>query len=188
MKLNEYAKQHGISYRTAWNWFKQGKIQGAKQLHSGTIIINEEEDVKREERVVVYARVSNALRRTELDYQVDRCLAFCAASGLVVAQTYKEVASGMNDKRKQMWAMLDSCPTTIVVENKDRLTRFGFNYLEKLLDKQGTKIVLLHPNQCDEADLIKDLVSVITSFCCRLYGLRRGKAAAKRAIEEIKEK
>ena len=63
----------------------------------------------------------------------------------------------------------------IVIENKDRLTRFGFNYLKKLLESQGTLIEVINPNDNDEQDLIKDMISIVTSFCCRLYWLRRAK-------------
>lgn len=81
----------------------------------------------------------------------------------------------MNENRKELWKMLDSEPTTIVVENKDRLTRFGFKYLENLLNRRGCTILVLNPAVSDEQDLIKDMISVVTSFCCRLYGLRRTK-------------
>jgi predicted site-specific integrase-resolvase len=90
----------------------------------------------------------------------------------------------MNDKRKQLIRMLETNPTRIIVENKDRLTRFGFNYLDYLLKKQGCFIEVINLSKEDEEDLIKDLVSIITSFCCRLYGLRRGQNKSKR-IKEI---
>ena len=78
--------------------------------------------------------------------------------------------SGMNDNRKELWKAIDSKPTRIIVENKDRLTRFGFNYLERLLQKQGTEIVVINESEEDKEYLIKDLCSIIYSFCARLYG------------------
>lgn len=109
-----------------------------------------------------------------MEYQVDRIIKFAKAKGIVVDKVYKEVASGMNDNRKQLWKMLNSNPSKVIVENKDRLTRFGFSYLERLLEKQGCEIIVMNRDEEDEKDLMKDLVSVITSFCCRLYGLRKG--------------
>lgn len=88
----------------------------------------------------------------------------------------------MNDNRKEFWKMLDSKPTTIVIENKDRLTRFGFKYIENLC---GAEIIVLNPEDDNEKDLFRDLISVITSFCCRLYGLRRGANRAKKIKEQI---
>ena len=89
----------------------------------------------------------------------------------------------MNDKRTQLIKMLDSAPTMIIVENKDRLTRFGFHYLETLLRKLGCTVIVMNEAATDEQDLMKDLVSIITSFCCRLYGLRR----SKNKVEQIQK-
>jgi predicted site-specific integrase-resolvase len=191
IKLSEYALKMGITYKTAHIWWKAGKIANAYMSPSGSIFITEEEKaVSRDDRIVIYARVSNQSRRAELQYQVQRCLDFCAAKGLVISDTYYEVASGMNDKRSKLWKMLESNPTSIVIENKDRLTRFGFNYLERLLQRNNCKIIVMNDNDNDEQDLMKDLVAIITSFCCRLYGLRRVKNKIdkiKKLVTEIKE-
>ncbi len=180
MKLSQYAKNKGISYRTAWEWFNKGLIPNAKQFPTGTIIVEENQtSTTKNDNIVIYARVSSPSRKNELQYQVNRCEEFCSARGMVIHKVYKEVASGMNDKRRELLRMLEENPTTIVVENKDRLTRFGFNYLETLLNKLGTKIIVINHVNEDEKDLIHDMISIVTSFCCRLYGLRRGKAKAK---------
>jgi len=185
MKLSQWAKKQGISYLTALRWFKAGKLPvKAIQLETGTILIEEEQPIiKQEEKVVVYCRVSTSSRKDQIQYQVERCENFCIANGWKIEKTYKEVASGMNDNRKIFWKMLDSNPTKIIVENKDRLTRFGFNYLEQLLKKQGCDIVVINTSASDEEDLMRDLVSIISSFCCRLYGLRR----VKNKLKQIKE-
>lgn len=74
---------------------------------------------------------------------------------------------------------------------KDRLTRFGFNYFDILLPKIGCELVVINKDEEDKPDLMKDLVAIITSFCCRLYGLRRGKGKAKEvtttALQEVKD-
>ncbi len=185
MKLSKYAKKLGVTYQTAWNLFSKDQIPGAYQLKTGTIIVPEEQKIREiDKKIVIYCRVSNYSRKKELQYQVDRCLEFCHNRGYEVDKIYKEIASGMNDKRKQLTKMLDSNPSIIVVEHKDRLTRFGFNYLETLLKKLDCQIVVINRDHEDEQDLIKDLVSIITSFCCRLYGLRRGKNKTNK-IKEI---
>ena len=118
---------------------------------------------------------------------MNRIIEFANSSGIKTNKIYKEVASGMNDNRTQFWKMLDSNPSTIIIENKDRLTRFGFNYIERLLKKLNIEIIVMNNDQTDEVDLIKDLVSVITSFCCRLYGLRRGYNKAKKIQQQIND-
>jgi len=183
MKLSDWARQQGITYLTAYKWFKAGKILNAVQYDTGTILINEKPLAKNNDECVIYCRVSNQSRKKELEYQVERCEKFALAKGLVVKKVFKEVASGMNDKRKQLLLMLDSSPSIIIIENKDRLTRFGFNYLESLLKKLNCQIITINETNEDEYDLMKDLVSIITSFCCRLYGLRR----TKNKVLKIKE-
>lgn len=174
MKLSQWAQHQGITYRTAWDWFHNNQIPGACQYPTGTIIVQEKDVSKPLEKTIVYCRISTPSRKHELDYQVDRCVQFCNAKGLSVSKVIKEIASGMNDNRREFNRMLDLKPTIIVVENKDRLTRFGFNYLRKLLKEQGCEILVMNEDHEDETDLIKDMISIMTSFCCRLYGLRRG--------------
>lgn len=192
MKLSEYAKACSVTYRTAHRWYAAGLIPGAYITPKGSIVVPDSAlpskgENEKEERIVTYARVSSAANRKNLATQSARVGEFCAARGWVVAQEYKEVASGMNDTRKQLIKMIESNPTKIVFENKDRLTRFGYNYLEMLLAKQGCELVCINVNKDDEEDLIKDLVSIITSFCCRLYGLRRGHNKAKAITSSIRE-
>jgi predicted site-specific integrase-resolvase len=184
MKLSQWAKKQGIAYLTAFRWFKSGKLPvKAEQTLSGTILVYENEEIKRIERNIIYCRVSNHERKDSLNSQVERCEQFCLANGWVIFKSFKEIASGMNDNRKELWKMLDSKPSRIIIENKDRLTRFGFNYLERLLKELGCEIIVLNVSTTDEDDLIKDLVSIVTSFCCKLYGLRR----SKNKIAKIKE-
>ena len=118
---------------------------------------------------------------------MDRCKKYCIAKGYQVHGIYKEVASGMNDSRKEFWKMIDSNPTKIIVENKDRLTRFGFEYINRIGKMNGIEIEVMCPSDNDEEDLMKDMISIVTSFCCRLYGLRRGHNKARRIKEELEQ-
>lgn len=186
MKLSQWCKKQGISYITGFNWFHAGKIPNARQIDTGTILVDEIPTLN-ENNVCIYCRVSNQSRKDELQYQIDRCLEFSRAKGYEIKKIYKEIASGMNDNRKELWKLIENKPSIIVIENKDRLTRFGFVYLERLLKKLGCEIIVINHEHNDEKDLIKDLVSIITSFCCRLYGLRRGKNKTKKIQEVLSE-
>lgn len=191
MKLTKYAKIHGITYKTALKWFHNGQIPNARQLNTGTIIIDDiyqsNQSNQQNEKICIYCRVSNHSRKNELDYQVQRCIDFCAANGFSIDKIYKEIASGMNDNRQKLWQMIETKPTKIIVENKDRLTRFGFIYLERLLNKLNCQIIVINKDFEDEHDLLKDFISIITSFCCRLYGLRRGNNKANKLKKELDE-
>lgn len=184
MKLSEYAKINNVTYITAHNWYKKGLIPNAYQLPSGTIIIKKQEI--KENKNVIYCRVSSKDRKHDLELQVEKCKQYCLSKGIKIDAIYKQIASGMNDNRKQFWKMINSNPSLIIVENKDILTRFGFNYLSNLLNKLNCKIEVIFPNENNEVDLIKDLVAIITSFCCKLYGLRRGHHKAKQIEKQLK--
>src|SRR5207237_9967364 len=140
MKLSTYAKQQGISYSTALRWWKAGQIKG-DQAPTGTIIVTEgETPTRQEEKVAIYARVSSADHRENLERQAERLSQYCEARGYQVAQVVKEIASGVNESRPKLLSLLkDTSITRIVVEHKARLTRFGFHYLETLLETTGRK-------------------------------------------------
>jgi len=185
MKLSDWAKQQGIAYITAWRWFKRGKLPvKAYKTPSGSILV-EPNRPKIKKRTWVYCRVSSHNKKDDLDRQVQRCISFCTANGWTIEKVVKEIASGMNDNRPKLTKLLEEPPDRLVIEHKDRLTRFGFRYFEILLPKLGCEIVVINRDAEERDDLLKDLVAIITSFCCRLYGLRRGRYKAKQIKETI---
>ncbi len=186
MKLSQYAKQQGISYRTALRWFRAGTIKGY-QAPTGTIIVTEEEaPTHPHEKVAIYARVSSADHRENLERQAERLSQYCEARGYQVAQVIKEIASGVNDSRPKLLSLLkDTSITRIVVEHKDRLTRFGFHYLETLLETTGRQIEIVNVAENDKEDLIADLVAIVYSFTARLYGPRRAKHKTEWIVKEL---
>lgn len=189
MKLSDWAKKQGIHYNTAYRWFREGNLPvKAYKTKTNTIMVEEGSSELAEQRIVIYCRVSSHDKKDDLNRQVERCEEYCRAKGYSVSKVYKEIASGMNDNRKKFWKMMDDNATLVVIENKDRLTRFGFNYIERLSNKSGVKIEVIHQDHEDEADLIKDMIAIITSFCCRLYGARRGQNKSKRLKEVINDK
>jgi predicted site-specific integrase-resolvase len=190
MKLSEYAKQVGVTYETAWHWFKAGHLRGY-QMATGTIIITEpvgEVPANASEAVVIYARVSAAENKANLDRQAERLQAYCTAKGWAVSRVVKEIGSGVNDERPKLLKLLtDAGVAVIVVEHRDRLTRFGFHYLEALLGMQGRRIEVVNQVENGRDDLMQDFVSIITSFCARLYGQRRSKRKTERLIQELQD-
>jgi predicted site-specific integrase-resolvase len=185
MKLSQYAKKVGVNYRTAWRWYKSGKIKGY-QLETGTIIITEMDESPLPEKTVVYARVSSADGKDNLATQAERLVRYCEANGYQIHAVYKEIGSGINDRRRQLVRMLsDDTITRIVVEHKDRLTRFGFNSMELLLQQRGCQIEVVNLADEGKEDLVEDLVSIIYSFCARLYGQRRAKRKTEAMTREL---
>lgn len=183
-KLSNYAKENGITYKTAYIHFKKGLIQGAYQLPTGTIVIPDSYEKPEGQLVTaVYARVSSSQNKSNLNTQAERVSQFCNAKGWIVHKVIKECASGLNDTRPKLTKLLlDKSINQIVIEHKDRLTRFGFNYIKKLY--HGNIIII---NEVDsDNDLMEDFVSLVTSFCVRLYGKRRSKRKIEKLIKDLK--
>lgn len=187
MKLSVYAKRLGINYRTAWEWFRTGKIKGAFKTESGAIIVPEER-AKKGDYVIIYARVSSSENKSNLNSQAERLKQYAIARGYQIREIVKEVGSGINDNRPKLQRILrEEKATRIIVEHKDRLTRFGYNYLSTLLLLLDCEIEVVNQTREDKADLMQDLVSIITSFCARYYGLRRSKRKTEKIIKELEE-
>jgi putative resolvase len=182
MKLSEYAKKYGITYRTAFRWWQNGHIKGF-QKPSGTIIVTEGEEETQHGRsdqtpaqVFIYARVSSPKQKESLEQQVSRLEDYCAAKGYQIRKVVKEIGSGVNDNRRKFLALLsDPHVSTIVVEHKDRATRFGFHYLETLLALQGRSIEVANLAENNREDVLHDLSRIVYHVCARLYGQRRAK-------------
>lgn len=175
MKLSEWCKIQGICYKTGWNWYNSGKLPvESYQTKSGTIIVNIYKPVKQQiKECVIYCRVNSHDKKEDLERQLLRCTEFAIKNGFIIKESFKEIGSGMNDNRTKLLKVLNLSLPYIIVENKDRLTRFGFNYIKTLYKRLGTEIIVINNTEDDKQDLMKDLISIITSFCGRLYGLRR---------------
>lgn len=190
MKLSTWAKKQGISYKTAWRLWSTGRLPlPAEQLATGTIIIKEPQaDYQAQAKsVVLYARVSSSDQKQDLDRQLSRLVEYATSNGFQVKGAIKEVGSGLNGKRTKLLSILrDPNVKTIVVEHKDRLVRFGFEYMEALLNASGRRIIVVDETEMKD-DLIQDMLDVLTSFCARLYGRRSAKNRAKKALKEIEK-
>lgn len=186
IKLSEYAKQNGIGYRAAWNRFNAGKIPNAVVSEVGTIFVNVEQRTNKQEFNVVYARVSTYDQKKDLDKQIERTVQFANSKGIEVHKIYKEIASGLNDNRPKLNELLSNTNiTNLIIENKDRLTTFGYNYIQTLINQNGGKIIIMNSLDNDKDDIIQDFVSVITSFCARIYSKRRNKTNVEKLIKEL---
>lgn len=187
MKLSQYAKELGVCYKTAWNLFKQNKIKGAYQLESGTVIVpnNIFDNNTQENGVILYARTSSSKNKTLLENQVKRLEQYAIAKGYKIKQIVKEYGSGLNDERKLLSKILkDDNYDKIIVENKDRLTRFGFNWIQLLT---GNRIEVINESKEKDEDITKDLISIIHCFSARIYGLSRSQNLKNNIKKYIKE-
>ena len=186
MKLSDWARRNGIAYQTAWKWWKAGKLPvPARQMPTGTILVEASE--REEVGVVLYARVSSTDQKADLDRQVARLAAFATENGMRVLKVVAEVGSGLNGHRKGLLAVLHSPDYgALVVEHRDRLARFGSEYIEAALAATGRGVVVVDPEEVKD-DLVQDMIDVLTSMCARLYDRRSARNRAEKALQAARE-
>ena len=154
----------------------------AEQLPPGTVIVHPPASAS-EGGAALYARVSSADQKADLDRQVARLSEFAATKQLRVIDVVMEIGSGLNGHRRAMLRLLrNPAVHTIIVEHRDRLMRFGIEYVEAALAAQDRTLLVIDPDEMKD-DIVRDLHEVIESLCARLYGKRLAKNRAKRAIE-----
>ena len=136
VKISEWAKRNGVTYRTALRWYHQGILPArAQQLETGTILFHEDTTQYSTPReVTIYARASSHDQRGDIARQVERLKDFAAANGLRVRAVVQEIAFGLNGPRAKLIRLLsDPNVGAILVEHRDRLARLGVEYIEAVL-------------------------------------------------------
>ncbi|WP_406045468.1 IS607 family transposase [Micromonospora sp. NBC_00898] len=183
MNLKQWAEREGVHHVTAYRWFREGRLPVPARKVGRLILVDVTAAGKPPiESVVVYARVSSADQRADLDRQVARVTAWATGQGLTVSRVVTEVGSALNGHRKEFLALLrDAAVTTIVVEHRDRFARFGAEYVEAALAAQGRRLLVVDPAEVDD-DLVRDVTEILTSLCARLYGRRAAADRARRAV------
>lgn len=185
MNLKEWAAATGISYATARRLYESGTLPVPTYRLGRLIMVGQPITPASAgaDQAVVYARVSSADQRTDLDRQVARVTAWAAGQGLAVTRVVTEIGSALNGRRKKFLTLLrDPTVTTIVVEHRDRFTRFGAEYVEAALAAQGRRLLVVDPAEVDD-DLVRDVTEILTSLCARLYGRRAAANRARRAVQ-----
>ncbi|WP_406042954.1 IS607 family transposase [Micromonospora sp. NBC_00898] len=184
MNLKEWAASQGIAYVTARRQYAAGALPVPTYRLGRLIMVGEPLAAAMPDagQVVVYARVSSADQRVDLDRQVARVTVWATGRHLAVSRVVTEVGSAFSSDRKKFLALLrDPAVTTIVVEHRDRFARFGAEYVEAALAAQGRRLLVVDPAEVDD-DLVGDVTEILTSLCARLYGRR---AAANRACRGV---
>lgn len=186
IRLTEWANRQGIAYITAVRWAKAGKIPGLHRAVSGRLFVEVEADTNGD-GVVLYGRVSSADQKEDLARQLGRLRDFAAARGLVVAREVSEIGSGLNGHRAKLLGLLrDPMVRTILVEHRDRLGRFGTEYVEAALQATGRTVLVIHEGE-ERLELVQDFVDVVTTMCARIYGRRSASNRARRAVAAAAE-
>jgi predicted site-specific integrase-resolvase len=183
MNLAAWAERNGVARVTAYRWFRAGLLPVPAQ-RVGRLILVDEPTGKAGVcgRTAVYARVSSADQKADLDRQVARVTAWATTQQIPVDKVVTEVGSALNGHRRKFLALLrDRSVGRIVVEHRDRFCRFGSEYVQAALAAQGRELVVVDSSEVDD-DLVRDMTEILTSMCARLYGKRAAADRAKRGV------
>ncbi|MET8352278.1 MULTISPECIES: IS607 family transposase [unclassified Micromonospora] len=192
-RIGDFAKRVGRSPSTVRRWEAEGKIT-VRRSPSGQRYFDESDVAavlapgfaRDDRKIVVYCRVSSAGQRADLACQVEAMEAFCLARGLAVDEWVREVGGGMNLTRPKMLAVMADVKAgrvaTLVIAHKDRLARFGYDYLAHEAETAGCEILVANQESLSpREEMVQDLLAIVRTFSCRLYGLRRYEKQLKAA-------
>jgi predicted site-specific integrase-resolvase len=185
MNLREWAQAQGNHPQTAYRRFRQGELPVPARKMGKLILVGDLEAplTATKGRTAIYARVSSANRKADLDRQVSRALAWATEHGYSVDEVVSEVGLASSGHRSGLLNLLrDKTATTILVEYRDRCCRFGAEYIEAALSAQGRTLVVVDPSEVDD-DLLTDAEEMLRSLCSRFYGERSAASRATRAME-----
>ena len=199
LRLGKAAARLGVHRNTLRKWADEGKIRYIFFQDERRFLISDIDafmGVKtpvvesKVVRAVLYVRVSGSTgQETGLLAQEEQLCAFADASDInyEIVDVFKDRASGLNEKRVGLTKLLKNADDTlfdvVLVTHPDRLSRFGFTYLEQLLEKSSVSIKVLHPKASSGMEeLLEDFTSLIATFAGRMYGMR-SKAAKEQLLK-----
>jgi predicted site-specific integrase-resolvase len=183
VNLPVWAERNGVARVSAYRWFHAGLLVVPARKVGRLIVVDEPVgEAGPRGRTAVYARVSWADQRADLDRQVARVTAWATAEQIPVDKVVVEVGSALNGHRRKFVALLgDRSVHRIVVEHRDRLGRFGSEYVAAALAAQGGELVVMDAAEVDD-DLVRDMTEILTSMCARPYGERAAQNRARCAL------
>jgi len=186
-KPNEFAKMIGVCVKTLHRWDYDDTLTAYRNPKNRRYYTQRQYDEymgnlieKKVGKVIVYARVSNAGQKDDLENQIEFLKTYANAKGIIVDEVVSDIGSGLNYNRKNWNSLVDACVngeiSTIFIAHKDRFIRFGYDWYEEFLKKYGVGIVVVNNEKLSpQEELIQDLISIIQVFSCRIYGLRKYK-------------
>ena len=187
--ISKTAEILDVTPKTLRIWDKENKLKPVltsgghrryKESDINKILGIEETQVEKKEVCVTYSRVSSQQQKVsgDLDRQSQRLSEYCAKHNLYVEYIIKDCGSGLNDKRSGFVQLTDLVikgkVNKVIVEHKDRLTRFQYNFIEKMYKVFGCEIIAVNDKEdvSDAEELTRDLMVLLASFSGKYYGRR----------------
>lgn len=196
LTIKETAEYLNVSQDTLRKWDRSGKLKSLKTAGGhrryDVSTLNEfiglgkgKEKPKQPEVCATYARVSSheQKQKGDLDRQSQRLSEYCAKKNFMVSYIIKDVGSGLNDNRNGFIRLTDLIiqgkVNRLIIENKDRLTRFQFNFIKKMFESYGCKVIVINETEINNEELATDIMSLIASFSGKFYGRRSAERRKK---------
>ena len=192
-KTGQVSKIMGVSIQTVIRYCENGVIPYGRTAKNYRIIEANDladylekqglliDDLQTERKDVIYARVSthNQAKRGDLDRQIEKIKLFAIDHNVQNLCILSDVGSGLNDNRRKLQKLLSMVQNgevdRIFISYKDRLTRFGFNYIKRICDFHDVQIIIVSEevdHKSDSEELAEDIIALIHSFSGNLYDLR----------------
>jgi excisionase family DNA binding protein len=198
--ITKASKLFGVSTKTLRRWDNEGKLKAYRTMggHRRYKLVDIENllgeiNQNTQRNVFIYCRVSTKKQADSgnLLRQKERLIQYCNDKQYNIVHIFEEVASGLNDKRRELIKMFRRLNEVnfIVIEYPDRLARFGYNYLQEFCKSLSVNIEAVQQNEKLEPneEMVNDLISIVTCFSARLYGSRGGRKVKKDIQKSIKE-
>lgn len=202
LTVSDAAQRLGVTKKTLQVWDNDGKLTalrtagGHRRYRQSDVdklqgLETEESNLN---SVCVYCRVSSQdqKQKGDLDRQKARLLEYCVKKEYKVNFVLVDVCSGMKAKRprlKQLFKLVSEHKIKrVVVEYKDRLTRFCFEVFEAFFNSHGVEIECVEEvfPKSFENELVEDMLSLLSSFSSKIYGKRSADRRRKKKEEEQK--
>ena len=192
MKAKEVLQILRVTRPTLTKYVKEGlikvnvKANGQYDYDSDSVYKLLNKDIER--KTYVYARVSTAKQKKDLENQVNLLKTFCFQNGYVLNGVYQDIASGISlEKRKEFFDLLDEVLAgkvkRVVITYKDRLSRVGFDLFSYLFAKHGCELVVMSEvgsTELDSEEVFDDVVQLLER-----YSLNLNKKSINKTIKEL---
>ncbi len=175
--LRKFADENKIkTYKTLSGQRKFDKRSLQEMCNTISFVPKKKDNTKQN---YIYTRVSSKKQMDDLSRQIE-----FIRNHNTEYNTYtiiSDVGSGINFKREGLSTILDSCMQknigNIIIAHRDRLSRFGFDLINIIVQKSGGKIIVIddEKNKSTEQELSEDLLSIIHIYSCRQMGRRKYK-------------
>ena len=185
-KPKDFAQMLNVSVKTLQRWDNENTLKAYRNPKGRRYYTHEQyltftgASSKIDKKIVIYARVSTTNQKNDLKNQIKFLKEYANANKYIVSEIITDIDSGLNYNRKKWNDLINDCINqkiqTIIISNKDRFIRFGYDWFERFLLNYGVNIIIVNNDKFSpNEELIQDLISIINVFSCKIYGLKKYK-------------